>query len=51
MIKSAFSEFDNLFFLYHNFWFVEYDIISWTLICLTIKTDGVSSLPACGIVQ
>ena len=37
MINSALTGFDYLFFLYHTFSFVEYDIVSWVLICLPIK--------------
>ena len=47
MINSAPSGFDPLFFLYHTFSFVEYNIVSGALICLLIKTDGLSSLGGC----
>ena len=44
MINCGLSGFDYLFFLYHNFPFVEYDIISGALICIFIKVDGLSSV-------
>ena len=50
MINSALSVFESLFFLYHSFSFVEYNIVSGALNCFPIKANGLSSLLACGIV-
>ena len=51
MKKSAFSGFDSLYFWYHIFSFVEYDIISKALICFPIKADGISSILVCCILR
>ena len=50
MINSTLTGFDSLFLLYHTNSFVEHDIVSGALICLLFKADGLSCLPACGIV-